>query len=166
MSLDAGKYRAFPVEATLGMTGTGKEQIAVQFQIVGHENKVTWYGYFTDKTFERTIESLRYCGWEGSELTDFGYDKPLPEGFNKEVELVLDYEDDLEGNPRLKVRWVNGGGGIAVSDPLNAQGAQAFANTMKAKILALDKRKGRKTKSLQAPAPSNDVPLDQQADPF
>ena len=33
-------------------------------------NSITYFGFFTDKTMKRTIESLRYIGWEGDDLAE------------------------------------------------------------------------------------------------
>jgi hypothetical protein len=137
--LQAGKYRAIPVEAALGMTKTGKEQIAILFETLDPPGeKITWYGFFTDETYKRTIESLRACGWTGTNLDDF-WGMRLPAEVCKEVQIVVE-EDEMpynDGRPRMKVRWVNSGGGLAMKDKLDEGHAKTFAAQMRGKIVAL-----------------------------
>lgn len=140
--LSPGTFRAVAIGAVLGMTETGKEQIAVQFETLEPEGeRITWYGYFTDGTFERTIESLRHCGWRGNDLIEFAAGRPLPEGFGAEVEIVVD-EEEFNGRTRLKVRWVNGSGGIAVKNTLDESQARAFSARMKSRVAALQAKNG------------------------
>src|SRR3954466_6748613 len=114
--IPAGTYRARAVEGALGFTSKGTEQIAVQFTVVEGEQKghyITWYGYFSEKTLERTLESLEYCGWEGDDVSDLiGLDK-------NEVTIVVEHEQDEEGQVRARVRWINSGGGIAMKERMN-----------------------------------------------
>ena len=165
--LAAGTYRGRPVAAKLGLTSTGKEQIAVQFAFtepVGE--KLTWYGYFTDNTFDRTIESLRSCGWTGTDLTEFS-GHTLPAGFDQEVELVVQHET-YENKTTARIAFINSGGGLALKSVLPEDKAKAFAARMKGRIVAADKSAGR-TVGKKAPVKSAplDTPqemLDEQAD--
>jgi len=130
-----GKYRARAVEAALGLTESGKEQVAVLFEVTeggfaGY--RLTWYGYFHGrdpqtalKNQKRTIESLRYCGWQGNDLDDLsGIDA-------NEVQIVVE-RDVYEGRVRSKVAWVNRlGAGLALQKPLPPDQAKAFAARMK-----------------------------------
>jgi hypothetical protein len=138
------RYAARAKTWGLGETSKGTEQIAVEFEILTEEaefNHITWFGYFSDKTFERTIESLRHCGWTGHDLTDLtGLDA-------NEVELVIEDEDDEDGNPRARVRWVNRKGGLALKAPLTGDKAKTFAASMRDKIKALDASAGRPTQA-------------------
>lgn len=141
-----GTHRARPIDAALGLTGTGKEQIGIMFEHAETGERITWYGYFTDGTFERTIESLRYIGWQGTDLTDFALG--LPEGVANEVDIVVeDEEDQRDGTIRRKVRWVNSGGGVAVKDRLSEDQARSFAARMKQRIAASQAKAGVKPTS-------------------
>lgn len=134
----------------IGVTND-KETIGVQFQITTENaefNHITWYGFFTEKTWERTIESLRYCGWEGddiAELTDSrgGLDK-------NEVELVID-DEDYKGNLVAKVKWVNRVG-VALKAPLQGDRLKAFSASMRSQIRAKDASEGRKPAPRSQPA--------------
>lgn len=154
--LEAGKYRAVPVQAALGMTGTGKEQIAVLFELLQPAGeRITWYGFFTDETYERTIEALRSCGWTGDNLSDFLFGKDLPNGFDREVQLVIEHETREDGTVYPRVRWVNSGSGLAMKSMLDAQSAAAFSAKMKGKIAMMGGAKNATSK----PAKDEDIPF-------
>lgn len=139
MAFPKGTHKARAIGAALGMTGTGKEQVAVLFEMVEDPTqRITWYGYFTDAAFDRTIESLRYLGWQGSDLYDW---TKLPDDCTNEVEIVVDDERDNHDNLVRKVRWINSGRGIAVKDVLDDQAARLFSAKMKGRVAALQSKK-------------------------
>jgi hypothetical protein len=143
--LDAGNYRARAIEAALGETETGKEQVAVQFQLLDLEQTITWYGYFTDKTLETTFKALRTAGWKGQDLTDLS-DLCAP-AETPEVTLVVEHEtytnpETGESKTRARVRWVNGTGGLALKKALDPNKAKAFAARMRGQLAAFDRSSG------------------------
>ena len=135
--IPAGKYIGTPVSAALGLTSTGKEQIAIQFELLDPVGeRLTWYGFFTDAAFERTIESLRACGWTGSALDEFAGEK-LPAGVDHQVELVVQHEE-YQGKTQVRIAFVNSiGAGLALKSAMDATQARAFAAKMKGRIAAL-----------------------------
>jgi hypothetical protein len=141
--LDAGNYRARAIEAALGETETGKEQVAVQFTLLDLEGQtITWYGYFTDKTLETTFKALRTAGWKGQDLTDLT-DLCAP-AETPEVTLVVEHEtytnpESGESKTRARVRWVNGTGGLALKKALDPNKAKAFAARMRGQLAAFDR---------------------------
>lgn len=169
--LAPGKYRGRPVAASLGMTSTGKEQIGVTFELVEPAGeRIGWYGFFTEKALDRTLQSLRYCGWTGNDLTDFS-GEALPAGFDQEVELDIQHEE-YKDKIQVRVAWVNSGGGMAMKAALDKTAAQSFAEKMKATINALDKAAGRTTAPAKAapaaqarPAAVRPVAQQRQAEP-
>jgi hypothetical protein len=143
-----GTYRAKATEGALGLTKGGKEQAAIAFAIIDGEHageSVTWFGYFTDATAERTIESLRTCGWIGDDLSD------LTGILDNEVQIVIEHED-YEGKTQVRVKWVNrsGSGGLALKERLEGGAAKAFAQRMKGIVLAQKAKGGGATQ--QRPA--------------
>lgn len=133
--LAPGYYRAMAVEWALGKTNGGAPQVAVRFETFEDDvpgESITWYGYFTEKTTERTLESLGYCGWTGDDITD------LTGVESNEVQIVVEHET-YEGKVNAKVKWVNrpGGGGIAIKAPLDDAEKASFAREMKAKIISM-----------------------------
>lgn len=149
--LPDGRYKARALDMQLGLTAANKEQVGVEFEITDPDHagiRLTWYGYFTDKTAERTLQSLRFCGWKSDDLTD-------STGISdNEVELVIEAEE-YNGQKRPKIQWVNKLGGIGMKSPMNEAQRKAFAQRMK----------GAAVKSRQA-APA-EKPLDpKDAPPF
>jgi len=138
-----GHHRARAVDGALGYTQAGNEQLAVSFQLLDGElqgQRITWYGYFTEKTTERTFESLEHCGWQGDDLSDLtGIDR-------NEVVLVIEHETGDDGVERARVRWVNAAAGIAMKDRMEPGDAKAFAQRMRGQLVARRAAKG------QAPA--------------
>jgi hypothetical protein len=145
-----GKYRAQAIEAGLGETDTGKEQVAVRFKLLdpveGCPDSITWYGYFTDKTLETTFKALRTAGWKGQDLSDLS---ELEAPTAPEVILVIEHEADQQNQVRARVRWVNGTGGMALKKALDPAKAAAFASKMRGELAAFDQKAG-----LQKPAPN------------
>lgn len=156
--LDAGTYRAKAVEGALGETDTGKEQIAVRFELLDVEGQfITWYGYFTDKTLETTFKAIRTAGWKGQDLADLsdlsGQDVP-------EVMLVIEHETDQQGKPRARVRWVNSAGGLALKKALDGNKAKTFAAKMRGKLAAFDRSAGTKPPQRNGAAHHDGPPAD------
>ncbi len=149
--LPKGTYAARAVEAALGKTRKGGEQVAVLFEIVDGDaagRRITWYGYFTDKTVDRTLESLEHCGWAGASIQD------LSGVTAREVAIVVDHEEDLEGVLRAKVRWVNSQGGLAMKEKLDLGGMNALDQRLKGKMLA--RKQERKNRGEDAGEGSDD----------
>jgi len=135
----------------LGESSTGKEQVAVSFPIPdgnGGERHLAWYGYFTEATAERTIESLRHMGFEGDDLTRL-------EGLDKhEVELVIE-DEEYEGKVHEKIQWINRAGGALVKTPLEGEKLGSFAAQMKAKFRAFDANNGKRVNGKPGTTPKS-----------
>lgn len=132
------KARACAID--FGYTSKGNDQMGVDFVLLEGENAgshITWYGYFTEETFERTIESLRHMGWGGTDLAELPSNVP-----QEEVQLVIGHEE-YNGEVYARVKWVNALGGIAMKERMDAGAARAFANKMKGRILALGAKSGQ-----------------------
>lgn len=151
MTIENGTYEAKPMPgAALGMTGNGKECVGVEFEFVGQDGQthyLPWYGYFTEKTTERTIESLRFCGWTG---TDLGNLSEIGQADVK-VNIVVENEE-YEGKTRAKIQWVNRAGGLALANPLDDNQRKAFAAKMKGAVLSFDQKSGAPKKNGAKPA--------------
>jgi len=130
--MKAGTYRARAVEGALGFTGEGAPQVAVAFVILGGDcdgEQLTWYGYFTEKTEKRTLESLRVCGWKGDDLSDLA-------GLSDEEVSIVVKEDVYQGETRMKIAWVNRPGGLVMKARMNPEEAKRFAKQMMGAIVA------------------------------
>lgn len=131
--IPAGTYRGRATEAQLGTTSTGKEQVAISFQLLtpGYEGQhLPYYGLFTDAALEITVKALRACGWQGVDLSDLsGID-------TNEVNLVVEHET-YNGVTRARIKWVNDGTAGLLKNVLGDAEKKAFAQRMRGAIAAL-----------------------------
>lgn len=131
--IPAGTYRGRATEAQLGTTSTGKEQVAISFQLLtpGYEGQhLPYYGLFTDAALEITVKALRACGWQGVDLSDLtGID-------TNEVNLVVEHET-YNGVTRARIKWVNDGTAGLLKNVLGDTERKAFAQRMRGAIAAL-----------------------------
>ena len=152
-----GTYRARALDAALGITSTGKEQIGILFELADESaQRIMWFGYFTEQTLDRTVESLRHLGWQGDNLADFS--TGLPADCTHEVEIVIDHEADQTGELRARVRWINSGRGVAVKERLDDQAARSFGARMRARVAAIGTGRPRETSRPAPPRPASPAP--------
>ena len=146
-------YRAKAKEWTLAESSTDKVMIVVLFDILTEgaaEKSLTWRGFFTEKTTDRTIESLRFMGFEGDDLSQL-------EGLDRnEVDLTVEdeeYTDKETGEVKhsARVQWVNKPKSLAVKKALEGDSLKSFAAQMKAAFRAADAANGKRT---SAPKPA------------
>lgn len=128
--IPAGNYRAQALDGHLGYTSKGNEQVVVKFVVTEGAQKdqtVTWFGFFSDACFDRTVQSLRHCGWKGDDLSDLtGIDA-------NDVDLVVEH-NEYKGKITPTVRWVNQAGGGAGMSPTQAKD---FAESVKSRIAGM-----------------------------
>lgn len=139
--LRAGRYKARAVDGALGATKKGMPEVAIMFELTeipGH--RLAWYGFFTEKTEDRTLESLFHCGWDGESI------EQLAGITENEVELDVEVEqqEDKDGNKldswRNRVRWVNslgGGAQMLLGNELDDATKAQFTQAMRGRALAL-----------------------------
>lgn len=133
----AGTHKARAAEFAYGKSN-GNECIAVRFEFVGgpHEGKsIQWFGYFTPKTEDRTLESLRHAGWVGADMA------ALDGLGTTEVELAI-ADEEYDGKVRSKVQWVNRASRVTIKDQLDGNALQSFAARMRGKALASAQKYG------------------------
>ncbi len=143
--LPIGTYPAFAIEGGLADSSEGNPQAAVCLEIADGDHKgqqITWYGSFsknkgegTKTPLERTIDSLRTCGWAGDDLSD------LSSISGAEVSIVIEH-DEWKGETKAKVKWINRKGGLAVKTPMSAEKAKAFAAKMRGDVIAATRATG------------------------
>lgn len=170
-----GYYRARAVDGGLGHTEKGREQVAVQFEMLDDEwkgNTITWFGYFDDRIVTKnnlsltdlTLQALRNAGWTCDDLS-------VLEGLGStEVSLSIEH-DEYEGKVRSKVAWVNKpGGGLMIKAPMKESDAKAFAARMKRKAQAsrpAPEANGAKAAAhVNAPGSSVNPPVNSDDIPF
>lgn len=129
-----GTFRARAKEWAFGISTKGTPYIAVGFEVIDEGGadgyRITWYGYLSEKPAKRTMEAMRYCGWDNDDVT-------AATGLSQlEVELVIKPET-YEGKTHSKVQWVNrvGGLGLKVDEPDEVQ-KRAIAARLKGDAVA------------------------------
>ena len=128
--LQPGEYRARAVKGALGVSQNGNEQVGVEFELIEVPGQhITWYGTFTDAAFDIAMRGLRSAGMTGDDLSDFSWVEKAPE-----VMLVVDHET-YQGKTKVKVKFINSLGGLAMKKPLEGVEARSFAERMRAKVL-------------------------------
>jgi hypothetical protein len=133
--MKAGLYVAKAESWELATSENGKEYIAISFEIMEGEaigRRVPWRGFFTEKTQTRTLEALRYCGWDGHDFLKL-------DGMNKNLVQLDISEEEYKGKMYPKVQWVNRLGGMAVKNAMTDAQRAAFAARMKGPALAVPK---------------------------
>jgi hypothetical protein len=153
--IEPGRHVAKAIEWKLGVTKGGKEQIGVLFQVADGQT-IVWYGYFTDLTTERTLESLEYMGWDGVDITD-------PKGLDtNEVQLVIEHEPpNDQGKVFAKVQWVNRiGGGLAMKEELVGGALQNFKQRMAGAVMARRQAAGKPVNARKPAAQRSAPPAD------
>lgn len=145
---DEGRFRARAIEGAWGHTQTGTEQVAVLFELETGK-RLTWYGFMTDKTSERTMNALITCG-----VTDLLTLEGLT---SNEVDLVVEH-DTYNGKTTAKVVWVNplGSGGVALKDKVEGSERAAMLAKHQGNFLKLKKAAGVATGPAQPPPAPND----------
>lgn len=147
-----GRYKARAI-APVNL-GTSKEKgtpfVECYFEITDGENKggrARWTAYFTEKSAERTIESLQIAGWGGDDVGEFA-DGELHGLDANEVEIVVEleeYEKDGEKRVTPRVQWVNRlGGYLNVQNAMTKEAAASFGDRMKGLVLKVREKSGSK----------------------
>jgi len=131
--IEKGTYPARAVEWKLGITSQGTEHIAVLLQLEDGR-QITWYGYFTEKTMERTLDSLEYMGWDGEDITN-------PVGLDRNTVFVVVEHKEHDGKTYAEARWINRAGGLAVKEELAGGALHAFKERMQGAVMARKQRR-------------------------
>lgn len=152
-----GHYQAIAREFTFGKTSKGTEQVALLFEVADGEAKgqrITWYGFFTDATYERTLDSLENAGWDGQSLQKLGGLGSRP------CVIVVENEEGQDGKTYPRVRWVNGlGGGLSVKEKMETNEVNALEERMKGAMLERRQKRGQQQPQGRGREPGDDIPF-------
>lgn len=130
------KGRAVADSAQYGHTKNGHEQIVIDLMVtvpmagdVEEEKRLSTFLVFSDAAAPYAVERLRACGWQGDDLTDLrGIDA-------NEVDVTVKYEM-YNGEEKLKVDILTGGGRVVVKDQMSESQKRAFAARLKGTVKA------------------------------
>lgn len=143
--LSKGNYQAVAKEFVFGRANTGAEQVVVAFEIANGDavgQRISWRGYFTEKTHERTLESLEHAGWDGVSLSKLG-------GLgSKPCVIVIEHEEGQDGKTYPKVQWVNSlGGGLSVKEKMQTSEIADLEERMRGVMLDRKSKRGEPSPS-------------------
>jgi hypothetical protein len=158
--------------------------VLVNFEILGGEHQgriLPWWGSFNSKIpdgsrakqspMQRTLQSLRYCGWAGDDVMDV-----LNQELGNEVSIQVEHHE-YEGTVYARVAWVNrpGGGGVVMANQMNKDSLRRFSASLKSVARSIPAVAGKKAeRGSSAGAPSggagewsgNDAPDPPKANEF
>jgi len=131
--IEEGVYKGRGIEgsAQQGVTSNGTEQVALDIEIPALGRAVTTFLYFSDNAAPYSLERLRALGWEG------GDDPSFPGISKNEVDVSIKYEN-YQGEDKLKVEIVTGGGRVVLKTPMSDQQRRGFM----ARLAKLEKQSG------------------------
>lgn len=157
--LAEGIYKAKAVGGEITETKGGHPSVTLCFDLYVNEVVVGrryWNGFFTEKTELRTMQSLKYAGFKGSDLSD------LSSLGSCECSVVIGHET-YEDVTRDKIQWVNGLGMGDLKNVMEANKKKAFAASMKAKMAAVQAGTAKKSAPAEdkrpEPPPTGDLPF-------
>lgn len=175
LPMTKSRYRAKAVIWALGKAGTGTPQVGIEFEVQDGDHKgerIIDYFSLTDAAADYTLEKLINCGWTGTELAELDDPKASASMAANVVELVVEPEDmadkdgqdmlDKEGyiRQRLRIRFVNRGGGLAMKAAMTGDDKSLLSAKMKAKLAAIrakaPRSSGTKSSPIGAPPPGLD----------
>lgn len=121
--LPAGKYRAKAGYGQFQTASTGTPELRIGFTILsGPQEGQQVYGslFFTEKSYERAMESCEYMGLTPEDVAE----QKLDNLGSRECQIVVEHEE-YNGETRAKVKWINSIRGPAVEVPKEARDAFA-----------------------------------------
>ena len=133
MEYNVGRYRAKALDGELGYSSNGNEQVMVKFEILEGPDtgkSITWWGYFSEKTADRTLKALMDAGWDGQDVS------VLSGLGSKEVSLTIG-NDTYNGEVRQRVQWVNPLSGPKPKNAMSDSQKASFAERMKGRTMKL-----------------------------
>jgi len=120
----------------------GTPCVRVTFKLADGGATIDWVGWLTEKTRDRTVESLEYMGFDGTDLETVT---------KNDVQIVIEpeeYENDKgEKKTTMRVKWVNSLGGRGMS-ALDAAEEQRIRQDLRGLLL------GRQSNTTSKPAPA------------
>ena len=143
-----------------GTAGTGTQQLLLHFSLLDEgEWKGTvlpWWGFFTKDAYQRTLQSLRFCGWVGNSAADLG---PL----DQKVSILIEHKESQQkpGHWYAQVAFVNRfGGGVKMKNRMTQREVEQMAARLRSAASAIPPVPGLRVPrgSKATPAPSQDAP--------
>lgn len=150
-----GKYLAKAIGGKYGMSNEKKTPgvaVTVEFAYEGKPHQLTWRGWFSEKTLERTIESLAIMGFdEFKDAPSGSFDATHFDG--TEFEIVVEHESFVgsDGQTKItpKIKWINRVGGSSFGFAENVEVKSVLAGIDIKKEMMVARQKLGLKKSMQ-----------------
>jgi hypothetical protein len=121
-------------------------QVLIYFELLEGEHAgevYPWFGYFSKASYERTVESLRFCGFKGNDLN-----KLNEQELRQKVQVQIGHNTYTKRNDETgeekevtfaRVDWVNriGSGAIKLNNPMSKDEQRKFAAMMTKHIASI-----------------------------
>lgn len=157
LPMEKMRLRAKAVSWGLGKAGNGMPQAGVEFEVNDGDHKgerINGYFALSDAAAEYTLEKLCNCGWTGTELHELDDPKASASMGANVVELVVEPEDQMKDGQvvlddegyvkqRLRIQFVNRGGGLAMKATMTGDEKSVLGLKMKAKLAAIRAKANR-----------------------
>ena len=121
-----------PVYCRFGTASTGTKQCLVMFTVEYDDGSVVlpWFGFFGSESWERTVQSLRYCGFRGDDISTINSQK-----LDEPVTVKVEHEERNDGRVYARVAFVNRPGArIKFNSPMGANELRHFAAQLKQRM--------------------------------
>ena len=144
------------VWARWGKASTGTQQVGMMFEIIDGNyqgTRLPWYGSFTEKSWERTVESLKHCGFQGDNLT-----KLNEQTLDREVSIKVDHRvNDFGEVVNARVAFVNATASVGFNDPMSSDELRDFAAKIRDRMAGKQGASGGSTRPKADPL--DDLPF-------
>lgn len=142
--IPAGYYTARGVKGSeqFGTTSNGNRQIAINLDVAELGRELTTFLVFSEKNTPYETERLRALGWTGDDKLT-GIDA-------NEVTVAVKYEP-YQGEQKMKVQIVTGGGTVKLKDTMDEKQKRSFL----VELSRIAKSEGPRTAPKPAPKPAN-----------
>ena len=129
------KKPAVVTGSAFGLTGTGKDQLAIGFRC-GDGEEITYYQMFDSdgqlKFAERVLQTLGWDPMAHGWSVELLHDSPALIG--REVSLVIE-DDEWNGKPVRRIKYVNeSGSGLGLRNKLTPVEAASFGARLRARL--------------------------------
>ena len=133
--LTAGTHEVEVRSVALGTTGSGKEQIGIEFANEAGDS-ITWYGYFhTDGAYKYTCKILLLLGWDPV-THRWAMEKLVDEGAINGAKASIEVEDEeYQGKTTAKVKWINLPGSSGMRNKMDKTDAERFAERLRRRYM-------------------------------
>src|SRR4051812_31922480 len=152
LPMQKARYRAKAVSWQLGEASTGTPQVGIEFEVQDGEHqgeRISGYFALSDAAAKYTLEKVRNCGWTGNDICELDDATASASMAANIVELVVEPEfqikegrtvvdEDGKIKERLRIQFVNRGGGLAMKKPMTEDKKKLLAAKMRGTLAAID----------------------------